>query len=149
MIRKWKQLAALTLVFAGSGCSAMLDHSYDYDDVTEKRVIDQTHFEDSLTVFFAEYPNPYRDKEVLWIASFMEGSVALEVHSMEDDSIMAVYRFEPQEAPIYPIAYRDDSLDPVKCVITVNGRSKCATLLPSFYALMVPQWGTTYTIEEY
>ncbi|MDH4069226.1 MAG: hypothetical protein OEV30_02265 [Ignavibacteria bacterium] len=148
MTNWWTAFPTVALVVLVSGCSS-IHHSYEYDDVTQKRMGEQLYLEDSLSVFFAKYPNPYRDKEVLWLASFLEGAVALEVHSMENDSLVAVYRFDPQEAPIYPIAYRGDAADPVKCVITVNGRPKCATLLPSFYVLNVPQWGTTYTIEQY
>lgn len=138
------------LVFAGflGGCSTFLNPSYEYDDVTQKRIEDQSYFEDSLSVFFVEYPNPYRDKEVLWIASFLEGPVALKLHNMETDSVLAVFRFDHQEAPIFPIAYREEGDGPVKCVILVNDLPKCATLLPSFYPLSVPQWGTTYTVEE-
>lgn len=138
--------AASALLFLS--CSSFINPSYEYEDVTQKRRAEQSYFEDSSTVFFAEYPNPYRDREVLWIASFMEGSLALRVHDMTTDSVVAVYRFRPQEAPIFPIAYRGDAEDPVKCVITIDGRPKCAALLPSFYHLPVPQWGTSYTVEE-
>ena len=139
----------LTPVFMIAGCSAFIRPSYEYDDVTAKRISDQSYFEDSLKVFFVEYPNPYRDKEVLWFASFLEGEVEMRLHDMTDDSLVAVYRFEPQTAPIYPIAYRADRERPVKCVILVDGRPKCATQVPWLYPLPVPQWGTRYTVKEF
>jgi len=144
----FRQNFCFLLTLCLGGCSSFLNPSYDYDDVTTKRIGDQSYFEDSLKVFFVDYPNPYPDKEVLWFASFLDGPVEMRVHDMADDSLVAVYRFEPQAAPVYPIAYRADNERPVKCVVVVDGRAKCARQMPWLYPLPVPQWGTSYSVEE-
>jgi hypothetical protein len=144
---KYGRITAALGVLTLTGCARFMHPSYEYDDVSRKRVPDQTAFEDSAFVFFAEYPNPYENQEVLWIASFMDGPVEMSVHDMETDSVVAVYRFAAQEAPLYPMVYRSDPERLVKCVVLVGGRSKCAKIFPWIYPLPFPQWGTTYTIE--
>jgi len=137
----------ITAVFL-SGCASFLNPTYNYDDINAKRDPDQSYFEDSLNVFFFDYPNPYPDKEVLWFASYSEGPVEMRIHNMENDSLVAVYKFKPQKSPLYPIAYKADESVPVKCVVTVNGRPRCAKQMPWIYPLPVPQWGTEYSVEE-
>jgi hypothetical protein len=139
---------ALTLALGQLACIVQLHQSYEYGEVTKKRSADQVHFQDSLKVFFVDYVNPYPDKEVLWFSSYLEGPVEMEIHDAGNDSLEAVYRFEPQEMPLYAVAYRSDSNRLVKCVIRVNNQPKCARLCASFYPLPQPQWGTTYTVER-
>ena len=138
----------VVLVVLLTACSSFLNPTYDIDDLSTKRDPSQSYFEDSLTVFFFEYPNPYPDKEVLWFAAFAEGEIEMRIHNMENDSLVAIYRFRHQEAPVYPIAYRADESVPVKCVVHVNNRPKCAKQMPWMYPLPVPQWGTEYSVEE-
>jgi hypothetical protein len=147
-LKNTHRTASLLVTTLLAGCSSFLNPSHSIDDISPKRNPEQSYYEDSLTVFFFDYPNPYPDKEVLWFAAFMEGSVEMRVHDMENDSLVAVYRFVPQESPVYPIAYRADDSLPVKCVIHVNNRPKCARQMPWLYPLAVPQWGTEYTVEE-
>jgi len=130
-----------------SGCWVLFHPSYDYNEVSTKRIADQTYYADSMNVFFVQYVNPYPDKEVLWFSSFIEGDVEMEIHSAETDSVEAIYHFEPQETPLFALAYRADSDRLVKCVVRINGRQKCARLLPAFYPLPQPQWGTSYRVE--
>ena len=131
-----------------AGCTSFLSPTHDLDDLSAKRDPGQSYFEDSLTVFFFDYPNPYPDKEVLWFAAFTEGSIEMRFHNMENDSLVAVYRFREQDSPVYPVAYRVEERDPMKCVIHVNNRPKCAKQMPRIYPLAVPQWGTEYSVEE-
>ncbi len=140
--------ATVVLAALLAACSSFLNPSYDFDELSAKRDPSQSYFEDSLTVFFFDYPNPYPDKEVLWFAAFEEGAVEMRIHNMENDSLVAIYRFQPQKAPVYPIAYRAEESVPVKCVIHVNDRPKCAKQMPWMYPLPVPQWGTEYSVEE-
>lgn len=139
-------LSVLAALF--QGCWVLFNPSYDYDDVTTKRIADQTYYGDSLSVFFVEYVNPYPDKEVLWFSSFIEGNVEMDVYNTETDSLEAIYHFEPQDTPLFVVAYRTESQRLVKCVVRVNSRPKCARLLPAFYPLPQPQWGTEYRVEE-
>jgi len=129
-------------------CFFLFGASERYEEVTTKRAADQVYFEDSLHVFFVDYTNPYSDREVLWISSYVEGSVKLHLHSMGDDSLKAIYHFKRQESPLYPVVYRTDRSRMVKCVILVDGRPKCARILPWIYPLPHPQWGTEYTVES-
>jgi hypothetical protein len=141
--------SAIAMVLSFSfGCFSMLNPSHDYEDVTRKRASDQVHFADSLKVFFVDYVNPYPDREILWFSSFLEGSVTMEVHDAASDSLEAIYHFEPQETPLYAVAHRTNSPRLVKCVILVANEAKCAKLLPVFYPLHHPQWGTEYRVEE-
>lgn len=140
--------ATVALAALLAACSSFLNPSYDFDELSAKRDPNQSYFEDSLTVFFFDYPNPYPDKEVLWFAAFEEGAVEMRIHNMENDSLVAIFRFQPQKAPVYPIAYRAEESVPVKCVIHVNDRPKCAKQMPWMYPLPVPQWGTEYSVEE-
>lgn len=131
-----------------AGCSSFLNPTYDQDELSAKRDANQSYFEDSLEVFFFDYPNPYADKEVLWFAIFREGVVEMRNYDMQNDSLVAIYRFESQNAPVYPVAYHADESIPVKCVVYVDGRPKCAKQMPWMYPLAVPQWGTRYSVEE-
>ena len=81
-------------------CASFLNPKPDYDEIDARRIYDQSYFEDSLKVFFFDYRNPYPDKEVLWFASYMEGDVAMKIHNMENDSLIATYRFAKQESPL-------------------------------------------------
>jgi hypothetical protein len=138
----------LIVPFLEPACIPGLHPSYEYDQVTKKRSTDQVNFQDSLNVFFVEDVNPYPDKEVLWFSSFLEGPVEMEIYDAASDSLEAVFTFEPQSIPLYTVAYRAESSRLVKCVIRVNDQPKCARLLPAFYPIPQPQWGTKYTVQE-
>ena len=137
----------LTLLFL-TACSTSLFSSYNLKDVSEARAEDQVTIEDSATVFFATYPNPYTDREFLWFASFVEGPVELYVHNSATDSIMAIYRFAKQDIPVYTISLHPKEDELVKCVVYVNGRMKCAKVYAAWTPMPMPQWKTQYTIEE-
>ncbi|MBI4534709.1 MAG: hypothetical protein HY708_00430 [Ignavibacteriae bacterium] len=126
----------------------MMHKSYQYEDVQRARVIDQTYFSDSADVFFADYTNPYTNFELLWFASFLDSSAEMHIHNMESDSVEAVYRFEPQDAPLYTVSYRADRSRLVKCVIYVVGKPKCARVYPSMHPIHQPGWVTQYTVSE-
>ncbi len=137
-----------SLLLIMNGCSTSLFSSYGLEDVSEARAEEQVTFEDSDSVFFATYPNPYPDRELLWFASFIEGPVELHVHNMMTDSLTAIYRFKPQDIPVYTLSLHHQNDRMVKCVLFVNGRRKCAKLYPAWTATPMPQWKTQYTIEE-
>jgi len=141
-------ILAISLVLTMNACSTSLFSSYGLGDVGEARAEEQVSFEDRDSVFFATYPNPYPDRDLLWFASFIEGPVELRVHNTLSDSVIAILRFEKQDIPLYTISLHYDMEQSVKCVLFVNGKRKCAKLYPAWTAMPMPQWKTQYTIEE-
>lgn len=141
----------MAIGFAGiatlCACKALVYGSSNYETVNESRASDQVHFEDSLKVFFASYPNPYPDKQFMWFAVFVEGSVEMRVHNIESDSLEATYTFAKQDIPVYTIAMHEHPERLVKCVLFVDGRMKCAKMYPSWYPIQIPQFKTQYTIS--
>ena len=141
-------LLCLIVPLLQPACIPGLRPSYEHEEVTKKRSVDQVHFQDSLNVFFIDDVNPYPDIEVLWFSSFLEGPVEMEIFDGATDSLEAAYIFEPQSTPVYAVAYRPESKRLVKCVIRVNAEPKCARLLTAFYPIPQPQWGTRYTVHQ-
>ena len=139
-------LIALAAVWLGA-CNTLFFGSYDYEDVNEARAPDQINMEDSAKVFFATYTNPYPDKQFMWFAVFVEGDVEMHVHDLETDSMLSVYKFEPQTPPLRTIAMHQDSTHLVKCLIYVGGRMKCAKVYPAWTPIPYPQFKTQYTVN--
>jgi hypothetical protein len=129
-------------------CVPNLGPSTDYNEALAHRNPDQISFEDSVKVFYADYVNPYQDKEVLWIASYVEGPVELRIYDMQNDSLETIIRFEQQDSPLYPLAYHADESRVMKCVVFAGGRAKCAKTFPEIHPLEHPQWGTTFTVDD-
>jgi hypothetical protein len=141
--------SVILLASLPGGCASFLNPSTDYEDVTKRRSAEQTYFEDSADVFFADFPNPYRDKEVLWFSSYAQGRVEVYLHDASNDFVTSILTFDKQESPLYPLVYHSAGERIVKCVIRVDGREKCAKLFPWILPLPHPQWGTSYTIEQF
>lgn len=137
--------AAMTLLGA---CRTSLFSSFSYEDVSEQRAPDQANFEDSAKVFFATYPNPYPDKEFLWFAVFIDGTVEMDVHDFESDSLQSVYRFMKQDVPVHTVPMHEDSSHLVKCVLFVDGRMKCAKVYHAWQPVQIPQFTTKYVISD-
>jgi hypothetical protein len=130
------------------GCFTPIGVSYSLEDLQENRAPDQVYFEDSATVFFSEYHNPYKDKEFLWFVSFAEGPVELRIHDTMTDTVQMVFHFDPQETPLYIITRMPEEERMVKCILYVDGRRKCAKLYPAWYPFPMSHWKTKYTVER-
>jgi hypothetical protein len=141
-------LSLVVSVLLLNACGSFLSPSEEFQDVTKRRSQDQVYFEDSVHVFFADFPNPYADKEVLWVSNYAGGKVDVYLHSVHDDSVDMILHFEPQQSPLYPLVYHASDDRMVKCVVQVDGREKCAKLYPRIMPLPHPQWGTTYVVER-
>jgi hypothetical protein len=129
-------------------CSRLLHGSMSEQSLQAARLADQTYFEDSAAVFFAVYANPYSDKDLLWFTVLHGDTVDLHVYDALNDSLEKVCHFEQQEIPLYTLAVRFEPDRFVKCVLSVDGRRKCARIYPAWYSLSYPQWKTNYTVEE-
>lgn len=142
-------LVVVAAVVVLAACRTSLFGSFNYEDVTEQRAVDQTNFEDSAKVFFATYPNPYPDKEFLWFAVFIDGAVEMHVHDFESDSLQSVYRFMKQDIPVHTIALHEDTGHLVKCILYVDGHMKCARVYPAWRPVQIPQFTTQYVVSDH
>lgn len=143
-----KYYLALIVMVVGACSIGCFQYSYKYEEVSLRRDLDQTYFEDSTDVFFATYPNPYTDREFLWFASFAGGEVEMRVHNASNDSLISIYRFQDQQIPLYTLVCLPGGQELVKCVVYVDGRPKCAKLYPEWDPLQITYWTTQYTIEQ-
>jgi len=143
-----RMMILCTLCVGLASCAIPIGTTYSRDDLNQARATDQAHFEDSATVFFANYHNPIQDKDFLWFASFAEGPVELHVHNTDTDSLEAVYKFAPQNIPLYTLAQRREKDRWVKCVLFVSDRPKCAKLYQAWYPIEASHWKTQYTVEH-
>jgi hypothetical protein len=122
--------------------------TYSREDLGSVRAAEQVYFEDSASVFFASFANPMPDRDFLWFASFLEGAVRLDIHNVETDSLEAVFTFADQDIPLYTLAQHRENERKVKCVLFVDGRVKCATIVAAWSPIQVPQWKTQYTVHH-
>jgi hypothetical protein len=72
----------------------------------------------------------------------------MHMHDVESDSLRFIYRFDKQEVPVHTVAFQQDEMHLVKCILFVDGRRKCAKLYPVGSAVQIPQFKTHYTIES-
>ena len=137
----------LGLAMVLPACQSLIQRDYTPERLQEGRLSDQVYFEDSASVFFAEFTNAFPDKELMWFTLLGGGAVEMVVHNTETDSIEAVYRFTEQDLPLHTLACHQDRTRSVKCVLIVDGRKKCARLYPAWDP--VPQnWKTKYTVDH-
>lgn len=100
-------------------------------------------------MFFGEYVNPFKEKELVWFTVWELGTVELRVYDLEIDSLQAIYRFGKQRNALHTLAVRFEDEGFFKVVLLVDDARKCARVYPAWYPTGQTGWEINYDVVEY